>query len=96
MAYKITRNAELDLQDIANFIAADNKKAAFNMLKIFEESFLKLSQMPNMGFSKTEWTDKDLKFWSIKKYLIVYKIESNHIVIVRVLSGYRDVVALLD
>lgn len=96
MPYKITKQAELDLEEIAEYIAIDNKKAALKLLETFEKSFIKLSQMPNMGFSKSEWTNKDLKFWSVKKYLIIYKIKGNHIIIIRVLSGYRDIISLLD
>ena len=52
--------------------------------------------MPEIGYKKPEWTKKDVRFLSIKKYLIVYQINDKNIIILRVLSNYRDITGLFD
>lgn len=92
----IENAAELDMVAIAEYIAKDKKSAAVKMLQLFYESFNKLSNYPELGFSRPDFTYKDVKFFVIKKhYLVVYKTTKNEIHILRVLSSYQDICALL-
>ncbi|MEW6171209.1 MAG: type II toxin-antitoxin system RelE/ParE family toxin, partial [Candidatus Omnitrophota bacterium] len=87
MKHKISDIAKLDLIEIFDFIALDNKKAAQDMLLKFEKAFKKLGEKPKMGSKRPKWTSRDLRFWPVQKYLIIYQIEDNSfITIVRVLS----------
>lgn len=95
--YILSEDAELDLVEIWDYIAEDNINAADNLVDKIFESFKKLSQMPNMGHRRPEWTKRNLRFWNIKRYLVIYQINENkRITIIRVLNGFRDIAELLD
>jgi plasmid stabilization system protein ParE len=49
-----------------------------------------------MGHVREDLTDKTFRFWSVYSYLIVYKMDTKSIEIVRVFSGYRDIESLLQ
>ena len=88
--------AESDIGLIADYIAKDNEKAAGKMLKQFYKSFEKLSEYPNIGTKRLDFTYKDVKFYVIKKhYLIIYTIVEDTIHILRVLTAYQDICTLL-
>ncbi|SRR5574344_68139 len=92
----IENKAESDLELIADHIAKDNKKAAIKMLKLFYKSFDKLSEYPNIGIKRPDFTYKDVKFYVVKKhYLIIYTIIEDTIHILRVLTAYQDICNLL-
>jgi len=55
----------------------------------------KLSDYPDLGHLRGDLTDKPVKFWTFKwHYLIVYK-PTSPLEIVRVLSGFRDIISLI-
>lgn len=88
--------AESDMELIADYIAKDNKKAASKMLKQFYKSFEKLSEYPNIGIKRLDFTYKDVKFYVVEKhYLIIYTIIEDSIHILRVLTAYQDICGLL-
>ena len=92
----IENKAESDMELIADYIAKDKKSAASKMLKQFYKSFEKLSEYPNIGTKRLDFTYKDVKFYVIKKhYLIIYKIVEDTIHILRVLTAYQDICGLL-
>ncbi len=45
---------------------------------------------------REDLTDEPLRFWPVRRYLIVYRPDSDPLEIVRVLSAYRDVKKLLQ
>jgi len=92
----ITPSAKNDIIDIANFIAADNPAAGVKISSIFRNAFEMLSEFPNVGISKKEIKDKTVKIYiTNKRFLIAYRIKENHIEILRVLTKYQDVFAIL-
>jgi len=75
--YVIAPIAEQDLDEIAFYIAQDNPSAAMKLLDTFFEAMDLLSQQPQMGHTRTDFTDKPIRFWQVKShYLIVYKDNS--------------------
>lgn len=92
----IENKAEFDMELIADYIAKDNKNAASKLLKHFYKAFEKLSAYPNIGTKRLDFTYKDVKFYVTKKhYLIIYTIIEDSIHILRVLTAYQDICALL-
>lgn len=92
----IENAAESDMVAIAEYIAKDKRSAAAKMLKLFHISFDKLSTYPEIGFSRPDFTYKDVNFFVVKKhYLIVYKTTEKELHILRVLSVYQDICAML-
>lgn len=47
-----------------------------------------------MGHPRDDLADESLRVWPILGYLIVYRPDRQPIEVLRVLSGYRDLVAL--
>ncbi len=93
---KITNTALNDMELIADFIAKDKKSAAVKMLKLFYKTFKNLSEYPDIGVKKPDFTYKDVLFFVIKNhYLVVYKIHKKNLVILRVLTTYQDICAFV-
>ncbi|MEW5819730.1 MAG: type II toxin-antitoxin system RelE/ParE family toxin [Cyanobacteriota bacterium] len=95
MKYVITEEARKDLIEIGDYISLDNPAAARNLMIEFKEAFEKFVTMPKLGHKRKDLTKKDVRFWSVKSYLIIYQIREEAIVILRVLSGFRDIATLL-
>jgi plasmid stabilization system protein ParE len=51
--------------------------------------------MPGMGHRRNELASKELFVWPVGQYLIIYRPDTDPLEIVRVVSGYRDLAALL-
>lgn len=50
-----------------------------------------LADNPGIGHVRLDLTDADVRFWSVFKYLVIYRPETKPLEIVRVLHGRRDV-----
>jgi len=95
MNYLLTEEAKNDLTEIGDYISLDNSTAARNMMIKFKEIFEKLVLTPKLGHKRKDLTNKNVRFWSLKNYLIIYQINEDTIIILRILSGYRDITTLL-
>lgn len=94
--YIVTKDTENDMLEIGDFIAMDNPSASSKLMDKFEECFERIASMPEIGYKKPEWTTKNIRFLTIKKYLIVYQINDENITILRVLNCFMDIANLLD
>jgi plasmid stabilization system protein ParE len=87
--------AEQDVDEIVTYIAKENPASAHAFLDALFDTMEKLADYPDMGHLRDDLTDKPVKFWTFKwHYLIIYK-PTSPIEIVRVLSGYRDIINLI-
>lgn len=94
--YKIKSKALEDITIIADRIREDNEKATLKFVQVLYETFDKLAKFPNLGISRKDFTYKDVRFFVVKKhYLVVYNFENDCICILRVLSSYQNICALL-
>jgi plasmid stabilization system protein ParE len=57
-----------------------------------------LAQRPSLGHVRRDLvpSGEDIRFWPVGRYLIVYRAHEDGIRVIRILSGQRDVTALLD
>lgn len=93
---EITEKAYKDIETIADYIAQDNKIAAKKIAAAFHKTFSVLCEHPNLGKLRTDLTRLDVRFYVVKKnYLIVYRITGSAVRILRVLTTYQDICALL-
>jgi len=90
-AYVLSPEALQDLQDIWEFIAFDNSNAADKLQDEFFGAFEKLARRPQMGHSRCDVSQREVRFWPVGSYLIVYRQVSAPLEIVAVLHGARDV-----
>lgn len=95
MDYILSESAEKDLKQIKDYISEDSPINAKNFIDKIFEAFAKIADFPQIGHSRLDLTEKELKFWHIKSYLIVYNIDENDINIVRVLNGYMDITNII-
>jgi toxin ParE1/3/4 len=92
--FEVSRRSLRDLQEIWEFISADSFDAADRVLEDFYRAFARLAGTPGMGHKREDLTHRDVRFWRVHSYLVIYRA-SKPIRIVRVLHGKRDVKRLL-
>ena len=89
--YRLTPEAQAQLDEIGMYIAAENVDAALRVLDAFENAFDQLAAMPDIGHVREDITARPVKFWRVYSYLIVYDPASTPLTIIAVLHGARDV-----
>lgn len=85
-----------DLLEIWEYIAADDIEKADQVEQEIQKAVLRLSSNPLIGHLRRDLTTKPVRFWAVYSFLIIYDPATNPLSIVRILSGYRDVAALLS
>ncbi len=84
-----------DLDEIWEYIAEDSIDAADRWLAKLEKATRRLAEMPGIGHTRKDLTDKPVLFWPVGRYLIIYRDDRDPVEIVRVVNAYRDVPRLL-
>lgn len=87
--------ARQDLVEIWQYVAEDNLSAADKLLTKLETALQRLAERPHLGHRRPDLTDQKVLFWPVGSLLVIYR-DLAPIEIVRVLSGYRDVAAILS
>jgi toxin ParE1/3/4 len=82
--------ADLDLDSIWSFIAADNVRAADRQIERIGEMLEMLLQNPLAGRERTSLR-QDLRSFPVGSYIIFYIPVSGGIEVVRVMSGRQDI-----
>jgi plasmid stabilization system protein ParE len=72
-AYVLSPDALEDLQAIWDYIAMDNITAADKLEDEFFEAFERLARRHRMGHTRSDLTQRDVRFWPVGSYLIVYR-----------------------
>jgi plasmid stabilization system protein ParE len=82
---------------IQEFISGDNPTAAEHLIDDFFAAFEHLAQWPGTGHSRVDLTQREVLFWPVGSYLIVYRENRNlpEIQIVPVLHAARDLPSIL-
>jgi plasmid stabilization system protein ParE len=93
--YVVAPAAKADIDEIALYIAAADRAAAERFIDEIYDAFDLLALQPGLGHYRRDLTDRPVRFWTVmRRYMIVYR-DRSPVEIVRVLSGYRDIAALL-
>ena len=91
---------DLDLIELADYIARDNLDAALRFIHAAEESFQFLAEQ-SMAGEACQFTDAShvgIRVWHVRRfpnYLIFYRQVNEGVEVIRVLHGARDLRALL-
>ncbi len=93
--YVLSVDADRDLNDIWEYIAADNTDAADRWIGKLFDTFEALGRTPRMGHRREDLTSFPVLFWPIGAYLIIYRAEGRPIEVVAVTQGSRDIPAFL-
>jgi plasmid stabilization system protein ParE len=94
--FVLTPAAEGDLLKIIEYLGGDNPSAVLRVVDALDEAMQRLADNPGIGHLRPDLTDQDVRFWSVFKYLVIYRPDTKPLQIVRVLHGRRDVKRLLD
>ncbi|WP_298331765.1 type II toxin-antitoxin system RelE/ParE family toxin [Asticcacaulis sp.] len=78
-----------DLMDIAGYIAADNPRRAVSFTDEIEVRCRKLGDMPSAGLLFDE--EAGVRRVTHARYNIYYRINTDHVRILRILHGARQV-----
>jgi antitoxin ParD1/3/4/toxin ParE1/3/4 len=93
--YVLGAGAELDLDEIWEYIAEDNIDAADRWIGKLFDAFESLAQNPGMGHKRDDLTAYPILFWPVGAYLILYRVQQSFIEIVAVTQGARDIPSFL-
>jgi toxin ParE1/3/4 len=88
--YELTNEADADLEDIFDYtVKRHNQDQAIRYLSNIEDVFFQLCKHPNLGRLRNDIKENIFSF-SIEKHIIFYKIDTDKLIIIRVLHGSRD------
>lgn len=90
-AYVLSPEALQDVQGIWDFIATDNVSAADKLLDELFDAFEKLAEWPGQGHVRSDVTERDVLFWPVGSYLIVYRAKPTPLEVAAILHGARDI-----
>ena len=91
---QFTRQAELDLLEIWQYIADDSPAAADRTIDRIESTCRDLQDQPHVGRQRPELM-AELRSVPVGNYLLLYRVEHQAVQIIRVLHGARDLDTLL-
>jgi plasmid stabilization system protein ParE len=84
MEYVLGTGAELDLDEIWEYIANDSIEAADRWIAKLFDAFEKLARTPGMGHKREDLTAYPVLFWPVGAYLIIYRVQNEFLEIVAV------------
>jgi plasmid stabilization system protein ParE len=89
--YVLSQRARHELREIWDFIAADDIEAADVWIARLIKQFQLLAHNPRIGHERTDLTDRNVLFWPVEKYLIIYRPVGDNVRILAVTQGSRDI-----
>lgn len=93
--FVLTPAAEGDLLKILEYLEGDNPSAVLRVVDALDDAMHLLADNPGIGHLRPDLTHRDVRFWSVFKYLVIYRPDTKPLEIVRVLHGSQDVKHLL-
>ena len=94
--YLISSDADRDLSEIWEYIAADRLDDADRWIEKLFDAFAALAQHPNLGHRREDLTPYSVLFWPVGSYLIIYRLAPTGLQIVAVTHGSRNIPAFLN
>ncbi len=94
--YALSKEAALDLEEIWDFIAADNLSAADRWSAKLLQACATLGKNPGLGHKRSDLTALPILFWPVGSYLILYRIQNATVEILAVTLGERDIPTVLS
>ena len=93
--FRLSPEAADNIREIWEFIAKDNVSAAGRVRQEFYDAIRGIAKMPGKGHTREDLTDKPVRFWPVRSYLIVYRPDTKPLEIVAIIHGARDMPSLL-
>ena len=93
--YVFSPAASEDMFFLWEHIAKDDIDAADRVRDAIYDAISTILIFPGMGHRRADLRDDTLRVWPVFSYLIIYRAQAEPLEIVRVVSGYQDVAALV-
>lgn len=94
--YVLAPEARTDLREIRDFYVAEaGTEVARGVLTELRTAFRFLVENRHVGHTRQDLTHREVRFWPVRAYLVVYWPEADPIEIIAVLHGSRDVERVL-
>jgi len=90
MKIEWTEPAILDLDGIRNYIARDSEYYASRFVGKIVEAVEKLEEFPEIGRRVPEAEEENIRELLFRNYRIIYRVETERILILTVIHGSRD------
>jgi len=90
MKARISVPADADIHGIWNYIAQNSIAAADRVEREIHEAIKKLAARPNLGHFRDDVAPRIYRFYPVHRYLIIYRIEADTLIVVRVIHGARN------
>ena len=96
MGHVRTPQADSDLDDIWYYVASrsNSVEIADRLIESITSRFLVLASHPNIGRARDEDLRPGLRSFPVGEYLILYRMQDDDVIILRVVRGSRNLVAL--
>ena len=96
MAHRRAPKADLDLDDIWYYVATRSGSAdiADRLTDSITDRFFLLAGHPYLGRARDEDLRPGLRSFPVGEYVIIYRIDAEDVVILRVLRGSRNIEAI--
>lgn len=97
MSHRVAPEAEADLDDIWCYIAkkSGSLEIADRFTEYLSDRFYLLANHPYIGRRRDVELRPGLRSFPVRNYIILYRIDEDDVLILRVLSGSRDIKTLL-
>ena len=98
MAHRRAPQADLDLDEIWYYVATKSGsfEIADRLIDSITERFFLLSAHPYAGRTRDEDLRSGLRSFPVGNYIILYRVEEEDVVILRVVRGTRDIASFLN
>jgi toxin ParE1/3/4 len=98
MAHRVAQPAEADLDDIWLHVAKESSSVeiANRLIDIITDRFLTLGRFPYMGRSREEDFGPGYRSLPVGEYVIVYCVENEDVLVLRVVHGRRQLERLFS
>lgn len=90
MRVLLTATAERDLEAIADYIAADSPAHALAFVRILREKCSELADFPPRFPIVPRYADREIRRRVHGSYVILYRIDGDVVIVLRVMSGAQD------
>jgi len=96
MGHLRSPQADSDLDDIWYYVAtrSGSIEIADRLIDSITDRFFLLATHPNIGRARDEDLRPRLRSFPVGEYVIIYRIQDEDVLILRVLRGSRDIAAL--
>jgi toxin ParE1/3/4 len=97
MPHRLAPEAEAELDHIWYYVAKEsgNAEIADRLIEFITERFYLLARFPHLGRERDADLRPGLRSFAVGQYVIVCRIEKNHVLILHIIRGSRDALASL-